>query len=210
MAVVGFLAMIALQGLVIAALLVERRRRRAAEAESSVRLLELVHLNQSATAGALSASIGHELNQPLSAIRSNAEAAGLILQSETPDLKLVQQILADIRDDDTRACEIISRLRGLLRKRSEVPRREFDLNDVVRSAGHILHAEAERRGVDLVFRQASRELRVLGRPGAPAASHPQSRQQRHGRHARSGLGREKAGVRDGTDQGMQGRGGRCR
>ena len=110
---------------------------------------------------------------------------GSSCKGEAPDLKLVQQILADIRDDDTRACEIISRLRGLLRKRSEVPRREFDLNDVVRSAGHILRAEAERRGVDLVFRQASRELRVSADRVHLQQVILNLAQQRHGRHARS-------------------------
>jgi signal transduction histidine kinase len=151
---------IAVQGTIITGLLVERRRRRAAERESRLHLLEVAHLSQSATAGALSASIGHELNQPLSAIRTNAEAGELILQGAAPDLGLVRQILADIREDDVRATEIISQLRGLLKKRSNVPPQEFDLNDVVRSAGKILHAEAQRRGVDLVFRQAARELPV--------------------------------------------------
>ena len=73
--IVGVIAVVALQGLVITGLLLERRRRRVAEMQSRLRLLEVVHLNQSATAGALSASIAHELNQPLGAIRSNAEAA---------------------------------------------------------------------------------------------------------------------------------------
>jgi C4-dicarboxylate-specific signal transduction histidine kinase len=61
-------AVLALQAIVITGLLVERRCRFAAESESRLRLLELVHLNQSATAGALSASIAHELNQPIGAI----------------------------------------------------------------------------------------------------------------------------------------------
>ena len=95
------------------ALIYERGGRLAAEIQSRRRLLELVHLNQSATAGALSASIAHELNQPLGAIRSNAEAAELILNSETPDFDLINQILADIRDDDRRASDIIVRLKGL-------------------------------------------------------------------------------------------------
>jgi len=145
--IVGVFAVVALQGMVITGLLVERRRRFAAEGESRLRLLELVHMNQSATAGALSASIAHELNQPLGAIRSNAEAAEAILQSKTPDLRLIQQILVDIRDDDQRAGDIIVRLRALLKKRSEIDWQEFDLNDVVSSAINILHAEAEKRCV---------------------------------------------------------------
>lgn len=85
------------QASIISVLLLERRRRRRAERSSRLHLLEAVHLNQSATAGALSSSIAHELNQPLSAIRNNAEAASVLLRSEKPDHELIQQILLDIR-----------------------------------------------------------------------------------------------------------------
>ncbi|MBB4277990.1 signal transduction histidine kinase [Rhizobium mongolense] len=159
-AVVAALAVITTQGIVITGLLIERRRRREAEIESRHRLLEVVHLNQSATAGALSASIAHELNQPLGAIRSNAEAAAIILRSERPDLKLIEQILIDIQDDDQRAGDIISRMRGLLKKRSEIDWQEFDLNEVTTSAIQILHGDAERRGVVVSSNRAPRELLV--------------------------------------------------
>ncbi|WP_341487396.1 sensor histidine kinase [Pararhizobium sp. A13] len=145
--VVTVIAVIAAQGAVIAGLLVERRRRRAAEMESGVRLLELVHLNQSATAGALSASIAHELNQPLGAIRSNAEAAELLLRGEVPDLDLIRQIAADVLYDVQRAGDIIQRLRSLLKKRVEIDWQEFDLNDAIRSSVQILGSEAERRNI---------------------------------------------------------------
>jgi signal transduction histidine kinase len=160
LAIIGTAGVVALQGMVITGLLVERRRRRVAELESRRRLIDVVHLNQSATAGALSASIAHELNQPLGAIRINAETAEVMLQSEKPDLKLIQQILADIRDDDQRASDIIAQLRGLLRKRTEIDWQEFDLNDVINSAIHILHAEAERRSVVVSSSQPSRKLPV--------------------------------------------------
>jgi signal transduction histidine kinase len=133
--------------LAIVALYVERRSRQSAEGQSRNRLLELIHLNQSATAGALSASIAHELNQPLGAIRSNAEAAQAILSGTTPDLDLVQQILADISDDDQRAGDIIQRLRGMLKRRSEIDWQEFDLNEVVVSSINILRAEAAKKQV---------------------------------------------------------------
>ncbi|NZD60144.1 HAMP domain-containing histidine kinase [Rhizobium sp. WYCCWR 11290] len=145
--IVAISVFVAAQSLVIVWLVFERRRRTAAELQARRRLLEVIHLNQSATAGALSASIAHELNQPLGAIRINAETAAIMLESKQPDLKLIQQILADIRDDDQRAGDIIDRMRGLLKKRSEVDWQEFDLNDVVRSVIHILHPEALRRNV---------------------------------------------------------------
>ncbi|MFT2214813.1 ATP-binding protein [Rhizobium giardinii] len=145
-ALVAF-AVVALQSIVITGLLLERRRRHAAEIQSRHRLLEVIHLNQSATAGALSASIAHELNQPLGAIRNNAEAASIVLRSACPDLKLIEQILVDIQDDDQRAHDIISRMRGLLKKRGEIDWQEFDLNELIATAMKILQGEAVRRGV---------------------------------------------------------------
>jgi signal transduction histidine kinase len=145
--ILGVIAVVALQAAIITGLLFERRRRHAAESESRLRLLELVHMSQSATAGALSASIAHELNQPLGAILSNTEAAETILKGKTPDLHLVQQILADIREDDQRAGNIILRLRSMLKKRSEIDWHEFDLNEVVDGAINILRAEAAKKQV---------------------------------------------------------------
>jgi signal transduction histidine kinase len=149
LAAAATLGLVLIQAGVIAALLLERRRRRDAESRSRLHLLEAVHLNQSATAGALSSSVAHELNQPLAAIRNNAEAASVLLRSCNPDLELIQQILLDIQEDDQRAGDIIGRMRGLLKKRSEIDWQEFDLNDVASSAIHIIHCEAERRGITL-------------------------------------------------------------
>ncbi len=72
-----------LQAAIISWLLFERDRRRRAELESRGRMLEVIHLNRTAAAGALSASIAHELNQPLGAILSNAEAAELLLAANS-------------------------------------------------------------------------------------------------------------------------------
>lgn len=151
---------LALQSVVIVILLVERRRRHAAEILSRNRLLEVVHLNQSATAGALSASIAHELNQPLGAIRNNAEAASMVLKSERPDLALIEQILVDIQDDDQRAHDIIARMRGLLKKRGEIDWQEFDLNELTTTAIKILQGEACRRGVVISSNRAPGQLPV--------------------------------------------------
>jgi signal transduction histidine kinase len=100
------------------------------------------------------------LNQPLGAILSNAEAAETILKGKTPDLDLVQQILADIREDDQRAGNIILRLRGLLKKRSVIDWQEFDLNEVVDSAINILHAEAVKKQVAVSAEQSRDRLPV--------------------------------------------------
>src|SRR5262249_60009622 len=93
----GVLAIVLIQAAMITWLLLERRRRRLAESDARRRLLEVAHLNRTAAAGALSASIAHELNQPLGAILSNAEAAELLLAPRPPDLDHLEQLLADIR-----------------------------------------------------------------------------------------------------------------
>jgi signal transduction histidine kinase len=153
------LAVVLIQAALISWLLFERRRRQLAELEARGRLMEVVHLNRTATAGALSASVAHELNQPLGAILSNAEAAEVLLAASPPDLHQLKEILADIRRDDQRAGEIIRRLRGLLKK-SEIELQEFDLNKTIQSALHILEPEAKKRGVVLSAVQAQGALPV--------------------------------------------------
>jgi len=75
-------------------------------------------------------------------------------------LELIQQILADIRNDDQRAADIIGRLRGLLKKRGEIDWQVFDLNNVLLGTLHVLHAEAEKRRVTLTTNPAVQELPV--------------------------------------------------
>ncbi|UVC11748.1 sensor histidine kinase [Rhizobium sp. TH2] len=158
--VMTVLAFILAQSVVIIALVFERRRRGRAEREARNRLHELIHLNQSATAGALSASIAHELNQPLGAILINAETAEQLLRNETPDLSLIRQILIDIQDADRRAGDMIGRMKGLLKKRSEIDWQEFDLNNVVKSAAQILQADIARKKVRLEIAHHDRALLV--------------------------------------------------
>ncbi|MFY0578941.1 histidine kinase dimerization/phospho-acceptor domain-containing protein [Cystobacter fuscus] len=69
-----------------------------------------------AAVGELGASIAHELNQPLSAILTNAETARRLLQRTPVDLTLLREMIDDIIADDKRAGEIIRRTRALLKK----------------------------------------------------------------------------------------------
>ena len=73
-------------------------------------------MNRRATVGELSASLAHELNQPLGSILTNAETAELIANSPSPDMAEIKEIIADIKRDDQRAAEIIRRLRNILKK----------------------------------------------------------------------------------------------
>ena len=148
------------QAAVIAWLYLEQRRRRVAERESRRRLLEVIHLNRAATASGLSASVSHELNQPLAAIQSYAEAALLYLKTNPPDLERVAQILGNIGQDTQRAADIIRHFRALFRRPDALELQEFDLNDVVRDTLRILDSEALKRGVTLNVRHAEGALPV--------------------------------------------------
>lgn len=77
---------------------------------------ELAHVSRVSTMGELSASLAHELNQPLTAILSNAQAALRLLATDPPDVGEVREILKDIVEDDNRAGQVIRQMRALVRK----------------------------------------------------------------------------------------------
>ena len=156
---IGITLIVLLQAALIAWLLIERQRRHVAELESRGRLVELAHMNRTAAAGAMSASLAHELNQPLGAILSNAEAAELLLAANPLDVAQMKEILADIREADQRAGEIIAGLRGFL-KRKEMERRQIDLSEVIGNVVHILDPEAKARNVQMRVDQVQPALFV--------------------------------------------------
>ena len=147
--IMAALGIVLIQSGMIGRLMFERNRRRAAEEESRRRALQVIHLNRTATAGALSASIAHELNQPLGAILNYAETADVLLDEKSVNVQLLKEIIADIRRDDQRASEVITHLRALLKQRSETELQTFDLNDAIDVAIRILGPEATKRGIAL-------------------------------------------------------------
>jgi signal transduction histidine kinase len=138
-----------LQASIISWLLIERHRRQRAETESRSRMLEIIHMDRTTVAGALSASVAHELNQPLGAILSNAEAAEMLLEENPPDLGQVKEILGEIRQADQHAADIIAHFRKLLKRGIDIDLQEFDLNEAIAGALRILSPEARRRGIAL-------------------------------------------------------------
>jgi signal transduction histidine kinase len=148
--ILGGLALILSQFALIAALLFQHRRRRRAEDEVQAIRADLFHATRLATVGELTASIAHEIKQPLSAILANADTAELLLEAEAPDVAQVQEILGDIRRDDFRASEVITRLRELLGKHEMRPQ-PVDLGVTVADAMQILAPEARRRGVGIAL-----------------------------------------------------------
>ncbi|KYH01753.1 sensor histidine kinase [Bradyrhizobium sp. DOA1] len=149
------------QALMIATLLRERRLRFLAQVEAGQRMSELAHMNRRATAGQMSASIAHELSQPLAAIMINAEAGAQALQHPSPDLGELRDILDHIRRDDQRASEVINWLRSFLKKERTEPR-ELDFNVTVREVFQFLSVQAVARKVELATEASSSDIRVKG------------------------------------------------
>ena len=109
---------------------------------------ELAHVLRIATMGELTAALAHEINQPLTAIRSNAQAAKRFMNTDAPDLDELREILDDIIADDRRAAEVIIRLRTLLRKH-EVDTQPLDINEVVGEVAGLLHSDAVIKNVSM-------------------------------------------------------------
>ena len=154
-------AVVLLEGTLISGLLYERRRRLHAEVQSRQRSAELAHINRFSMAGELTATIAHEINQPLGAILTNIETAELMVKSPAPDLQEIGEILADMRRDDERASEVIGRLRSLLKK-TPFELKPIDLNEVVRETVRFLSALAIAREVDLTSFIAPTSLPIKG------------------------------------------------
>jgi len=121
---------------------------READHEADLQRRELAHLTRVSAMGQLSGAIAHELNQPLAAILSNAQAAQLMLESKSPNLADIRDIIDDIVTEDKRASEVIDRLRRLLRK-DEGKFEPLDLNDLIASTLRLLHSEIVSRKINV-------------------------------------------------------------
>jgi C4-dicarboxylate-specific signal transduction histidine kinase len=160
-AIFASLAAVAAVVAMLIVLAVQHRAQRELRRQLRARDVELAHAARLAAAGELSASIAHEINQPLGAILSNADAAEMLLARPQVPLAEVRRILADIRADDLRAHEVIRRLRGLLERR-EAERRQMDVHVAVTDALAVLAGEARRRRVELAFQRGATRGLVLG------------------------------------------------
>ena len=89
--ILAVIAAILIQTALISWLLYEHRRRRKAEVEARQRMSELAHMNRHATVGELSASLAHEINQPLGAILAHAETAELMINSSSPNMDGIKE-----------------------------------------------------------------------------------------------------------------------
>lgn len=146
-------------GAVVSNLNVTARKR--AELEAEQRRQELTHFSRVSAMGELAASLAHELNQPLTGVLTNAQAAARFLDEDPPNLAEVREILDDIIEDDRRAGEVIRRLRAMLQS-GAVESGEVDLNDVVTNVVKLVASDAILRDVTIVTDLAPDVARIAG------------------------------------------------
>jgi two-component system sensor kinase FixL len=115
--------------------------RKLAEAEALRHRDELSHLSRVALIGEMSASIAHELNQPLAGIVSNAGAGQRFIDRGNVDLQEIRELLADIGADARRASDVVRGIRGMIKK-EQMGRQRINLNDIVTNVVHILSSDA--------------------------------------------------------------------
>jgi signal transduction histidine kinase len=140
---------------------VEITARKRAEVEVQRHLHELAHVNMMSGLGELAAAVAHELNQPLTAVLSNAQAARRMMMSATPPLGEVREILDDIIEQDKRAGEVIERVRRVLRK-EQFEWSPLDLNGLISDVIRLLGNQAALEGVSVAPTLAPGLPRVRG------------------------------------------------
>ena len=122
-----------------------RERKHAEEALRQTRA-DLAHVNRVTTMGELTASLAHEVNQPIAAAVTNAKTCLRWLNRDHPDLQEARDAAMRIVNDGTRAAEIVSRTRSLFKKNS-TEHELVDVNEVIRQMVVLLHSEAERYSI---------------------------------------------------------------
>jgi C4-dicarboxylate-specific signal transduction histidine kinase len=135
-------------------------RRRQAEEEARQQREELAHVLRMTTVGEMAATLAHEVNQPLAAIVSNAQATRRLLEVERGTGELTEA-LRDIANDATRASQVIHRLRALFRKEHAEPT-PVDLAQLVGDTVGLLHGSFEEKRLVLHHAPAGDLPRVLG------------------------------------------------
>ncbi len=118
-----------------------------AQLEAEAQRRDIAHMSRALVLGELSGAIAHELNQPLTAILANAQAAQMLLHGDSPDIAEARSAIAEIIEDDSRAGEVIQRLRMLLRKDHE-QWELIDINEIVDATLDLLRSELISRKIE--------------------------------------------------------------
>jgi PAS domain S-box-containing protein len=125
-------------------------RKRAEEERERLQLLQadLAHINRVNMMGELTASLAHEIRQPITAVITSADACLRWLRNP-PDLERARLAVARIKEDGTRAADVISHLRSFYKKGASPEREMVDVNQVIREIIVLLHNEASRNSVSV-------------------------------------------------------------
>jgi signal transduction histidine kinase len=158
--IIAAVLVIATQSGLIAMLLLQRARRQRAEEQVLARREELAHAQRVATMGELSASLAHEITQPLTAIATNAQAARRMLATSADGDEL-NEALVDIAGDAERAGSIVRRVRAMVRKQPG-ERQPVDINATVTGVTTILRRDIAQADISLQLRLAEDLPRVHG------------------------------------------------
>jgi PAS domain S-box-containing protein len=147
--------------LALTGVFVDITHRKEAEADADRHRNYVTHLTRVSMLGELSGAVAHELNQPLTAIMSNAQAAQRMLSRPSVDLIELRNTIRDIIDDDSRAGEVIRHLRSLLTK-SDAKFEQLDLNKVISDVLALTRADLVIRQVRMVKHLTANPALVTG------------------------------------------------
>ncbi|WP_394791364.1 sensor histidine kinase [Rhodoferax sp.] len=155
---------IAVAALLAALHAVQRQRRERRRAEELLRLGQVARLN---TLGELAAGMAHELNQPLTAMLANTQAASRLLDDDPPELATARSAMAQAVEQARRASSVVGRLRRAVERPDLAgPLQPVHLQDAVRDALYLLEPECARRGVHPSVHNSTPNIRVLAEPVA--------------------------------------------
>jgi len=148
--IIGALLLITLQTLVISFLVQQRRMRRRTEETLLEVQSDLAHIDRVVTVSALTSALAHEINQPLAAMRSYAQAALRCMDMDPPSYDKVRRALEGVVSDNKRAAAVVNRLRDLV-KRGTIEREQLDVNSIIHEVMALINS-------DIVLRNASINL----------------------------------------------------
>jgi C4-dicarboxylate-specific signal transduction histidine kinase len=134
---------------------------RQAELEIEQTRRELAHAARLSSMGELTASLAHQLNQPLAGILNNAEAAAMLIDGGRASPADLREVVAEIMDDDRRAGEVIRRMREMLTRADRPPAR-LDVNAVVRDVASLIASDTIIRNVSIAFECDAGPLSIVG------------------------------------------------
>ena len=159
--ILAVIAVIVLQGILISGLVYEHRRRSRAEVLARNSISELAHLNRVATAGELSATIAHEINQPITGIVTRAGAALNWLSPENTNIDKARDLLGQIVATGHRASEVVTTVRAMFRKDTEasVP---IDINTLIWSVLGLCYIDFRTHSVETRTNLDEHLPRVIG------------------------------------------------